>query len=402
MTFDSVGIVGGGAWGTALAQTLRLAGRDVVLWAREAEVVGRDQRQPRQHGVPARRGAGPGPARHGRACRHRRAGRGADGGAGAARAQRRGRAFQAPRQHGKPVVICAKGLEQATGKLLGQVLAETLPQATQAVLSGPSFAADVARGLPAALTLATADEALGQALATALAYRHLRIYWASDVVGVQLGGAVKNVLAIAAGIVEGRGLGASAHAALVTRGFAELRRFGAALGARPETLMGLSGLGDLLLTCGSPQSRNMSLGRALGQGQSLEAVLGSRRSVAEGVYTAAAVARVAADKAIDMPISQAVARHRRRPPHRRRRHRGPAVAAAQGGGLALRLGADRWLGAMRIPGLQHEALVQRIPRRRKAHRGRRRVVADVVADQRARDAELYVGVQVLVVGHVDL
>ena len=123
---------------------------------------------------------------------------------------------------------------------------------------------------------------------------------------MQLGGAVKNVLAIAAGIVEGRGLGASAHAALVTRGFAELRRFGAALGARPETLMGLSGLGDLLLTCGSPQSRNMSLGRALGQGQTLQAVLGSRRSVAEGVYTAAAVARVAAEKAIDMPISQAV------------------------------------------------------------------------------------------------
>ena len=306
MTFDSVGIVGGGAWGTALAQTLRLAGRDVVLWAREAEVVAEINAGHANTAFLPGVALDAGLRATADACRHRRAGRGADGGAGPARARRRRRARQAPARAAKPVVICAKGLEQATGKLLGQVLAETLPQATQAVLSGPSFAADVARGLPAALTLATADEALGQALATALGYRHLRIYWSSDVVGVQLGGAVKNVLAIAAGIVEGRGLGASAHAALVTRGFAELRRFGAALGARPETLMGLSGLGDLLLTCGSPQSRNMSLGRALGQGQTLQAVLGSRRSVAEGVYTAAAVARVAAEKAIDMPISQAV------------------------------------------------------------------------------------------------
>ena len=267
----------------------------MVLWAREAEVVAEINAGHANTAFLPGVALDAGLARHDRPCRYRRAGRGADGGAGAARARHRGRA----RRHlptGKPVVICAKGLEQATGKLLGEVLAETLPQATQAVLSGPSFAADVARGLPAALTLATADEALGQTLANALGYRHLRIYWSSDVIGVQLGGAVKNVLAIAAGIVEGRGLGASAHAALVTRGFAELRRFGEALGARPETLMGLSGLGDLLLTCGSPQSRNMSLGRALGQGQTLEAVLGSRRSVAEGVYTAAAVARVAAEQ----------------------------------------------------------------------------------------------------------
>ena len=134
----------------------------------------------------------------------------------------------------------------------------------------------------------------------------MRIYWANDPVGVQLGGAVKNVLAIAAGIVEGKGFGASAHAALVTRGFAELRRFGEALGARPETLMGLSGLGDLLLTCGSPQSRNMSLGRALGQGQALDQVLGNRRSVAEGVYTAAAIVKLATERGIDMPIAGAV------------------------------------------------------------------------------------------------
>jgi glycerol-3-phosphate dehydrogenase (NAD(P)+) len=207
---------------------------------------------------------------------------------------------------GTPVVICAKGLEQASGKLLGEIMRATLPEATLAALSGPSFAADVARGLPAALTLACPDEELGQRLAQSLGYRHFRLYWSSDVVGVQLGGAVKNVLAIAAGIVEGRKLGASAHAALVTRGFAEMRRCGEALGARPDTLMGWSGLGDLLLTCGSPQSRNMSLGRALGQGQTLGAVLGSRRSVAEGVYTAAAVVRVAGERGVDMPIAQAV------------------------------------------------------------------------------------------------
>src|SRR5262245_35873569 len=206
----------------------------------------------------------------------------------------------------KPVVICAKGLERTTSKLLGEVVSETLPDAAQAVLSGPSFAADVARGLPAALSLASLQEDLGRSLAAAIGYRHLRIYWANDPIGVQLGGAVKNVLAIAAGIVEGKGFGASAHAALVTRGFAEMRRFGAVLGAKPDTLMGLSGLGDLLLTCGSPQSRNMSLGRALGQGQVLDQVLGNRRSVAEGVYTAAAIVRVAAQKGVEMPISEAV------------------------------------------------------------------------------------------------
>ena len=305
-SLDSIGIIGGGAWGTALAQALRQAGRSVRLWAREADVA--DEINARH----ANTAFLPGVA--------------LDAGIAATTeladiARQDVVLMVAPAQHvravaaalapdlarGKPVILCAKGLEQATGKLLGEVLGETIPQATPAVLSGPSFAADVARGLPAALTLATADEALGEALAAALGSRMLRIYWSGDTVGVQLGGAVKNVLAIAAGIVDGKGLGASAHAALVTRGFAELRRFGEALGARPETLMGLSGLGDLLLTCGSAQSRNMSLGRALGQGQTLQSVLGSRRSVAEGVFTAAAVARVAAAKGVDMPISQAVA-----------------------------------------------------------------------------------------------
>ena len=305
MTFDSVGIIGGGAWGTALAQTARLAGRDTLLWALETDVVA--EINARHANTPFL----PGVALD---TRLRATGTLADIAACDVVL------MVAPAQHvrviaeqlaphlpsGKAVVMCAKGLEQSTGKLMGEVMAEALPHATQAVLSGPSFAADVARGLPTAVTIATADETLGEALATALGYRNLRIYWSGDTIGVQLGGAVKNVLAIAAGIVHGRGLGASAHAALVTRGFAELRRFGQALGAKPETLMGLSGLGDLLLTCGSPQSRNMSLGHALGEGQALQAILAGRRSVAEGVYTAAAVVRVAGAHGIEMPICQAV------------------------------------------------------------------------------------------------
>jgi glycerol-3-phosphate dehydrogenase (NAD(P)+) len=284
---------------------MRLAGREVLLWAREPEVVAEVEAEHRNTaflpGVGLDRGL-------------RATVRLADVAACEVVL------MVAPAQHvrpvgaelaphlapGKPVVICAKGLEQATGKLLSQAMAEVAPQAALAVLSGPSFAADVVRGLPAALTLACADEAWGERLVQSLGYRQFRLYRSTDVVGVQLGGAVKNVLAIAAGIVEGKQLGASAHAALVTRGFAELRRFGEVLGARPETLMGLSGLGDLLLTCGSPQSRNMSLGRALGQGQTLEGVLGGRRSIAEGVHTAAAVAKVAAERSIDMPISAAV------------------------------------------------------------------------------------------------
>jgi len=203
-------------------------------------------------------------------------------------------------------MICAKGIEQATGKLMTEVLAEELPSCRVAVLSGPGFAADVVRGLPTALTLACTDETLGKALAEAIGYRHFRLYWSDDITGVALGGALKNVLAIAAGIVEGRGLGASAHAALVTRGFAELRRLGAALGADPETLVGLSGLGDLLLTCGSPQSRNMRLGRALGQGHGLADALTHLHSTAEGVYTAASAVRQAAAHGVDVPIVAAV------------------------------------------------------------------------------------------------
>jgi len=305
MKLDSVGVIGGGAWGTALAQTLRLAGRDVLLWAHEGETV--DDINARHVNRTFLPGISLDPGLR------------ATGRLGEV-AERDAVLMVAPAQHvraiakalgpgmrdGKPLVMCAKGIEQASGKLMGEIIGETLPSATLAVLSGPSFAADVARGLPAALTIACRDKDVGRLLAERLGYRQFRLYWSDDITGVELGGALKNVLAIAAGIVDGKGLGPSAHAGLVTRGFAEMRRFGEALGARPETMLGLSGLGDLILTCGSPQSRNMSLGRALGAGEKLEHVLASRVSVTEGVTTAAAVVRLATAKGIEMPISEAV------------------------------------------------------------------------------------------------
>jgi glycerol-3-phosphate dehydrogenase (NAD(P)+) len=305
LKIDSVGIIGGGAWGTALAQTLCRGGREVLLWAREHDVVAEinahhvnDIYLP---GITLDAGVrATGSLAEAAACD--------------------AVLMVAPAQHvrtvagelgphlrrGQPMVLCSKGIEQRTSRLMSQVAAEVVPDATLAVLSGPSFASDVVRGLPAALTIACADETLGSLLAERLGNRRMRLYWTSDIVGVELGGAIKNVLAIAAGVVDGQRLGASAHAALVTRGFAEMRRFGAALGARPETLMGLSGLGDLILTCGSPQSRNMSLGRALGQGLSVAEALAGKTAVTEGVYTAIAVNRIAAEKGIDMPICAAV------------------------------------------------------------------------------------------------
>jgi len=305
LKIDSVGIIGGGAWGTALAQALRRAGREAILWAREAEVVaGINARHVNDAFLP---GVALDPGI--RATDKLAEAAACDALLMVAPAQHVRAVSEQLKPHlrsGQPIVLCAKGIEQTSGRLMGEVLAETLPNAPRAVLSGPSFAADVARGLPTALTIACASEAMGRKLAERLGNRSLRLYWTSDLVGVELGGALKNVLAIAAGIVDGKGLGASAHAALVTRGFSELRRFGEALGARPETLIGLSGLGDLILTCGSPQSRNMSLGRALGQGQSLAQTLGGRTAVTEGVYTAVAVRRIADAKGIDMPICSAV------------------------------------------------------------------------------------------------
>jgi glycerol-3-phosphate dehydrogenase (NAD(P)+) len=205
------------------------------------------------------------------------------------------------------MVLCAKGVEQGSLKLMTEVLAEALPQAAPAVLSGPSFAGEVARGLPTAVTLACPDDALGRALAEALATPSFRPYLAPDMVGAEVGGAIKNVLAIACGIVEGRGLGRSAHAALITRGFAEMTRLAEALGGQAETVAGLCGLGDLVLTCSSPQSRNMSVGLALGRGETLEAALAGKLSVAEGVASAPAVRQLSARLGIETPIAAAVA-----------------------------------------------------------------------------------------------
>lgn len=305
MAVETIGVVGGGAWGTALAQTARLAGCNVLLWARSASVVNEINQQ---HTNAAYL---PGVTLDGQLVATTDLARMAEADAVllVTPAQTQRATAQSLLPHiapGTPVVICSKGMEQSSGKLMTDVLAEAMPSCRMAVLSGPGFADDVVRGLPTALTLACADEALGKTLAEAIGCRHFRLYWTGDIAGVAFGGAMKNVLAIAAGIVDGRRLGASAHAALVTRGFAELRRLGAAFGANPETLVGLSGLGDLLLTCGTAQSRNMRLGRLLGQGRSLAEALAELHSTAEGVYTAAAAVRSAAENGIEMPIASAV------------------------------------------------------------------------------------------------
>lgn len=302
---ENIGVVGGGAWGTALAETSRAAGRPVLLWARDAAVVDEINRH---HTNAAYL---PGTTLDAGLAATNDLARMAEVDAvllvTPAQTQRAmARALAPHLRPGVPVVICSKGLEQGTGKLMTEVLAEAIPGCSMAVLSGPGFAGDVVRGLPTALTLACGDENLGKALVAAIGCRHFRLYWTGDTTGVAFGGAMKNVLAIAAGIVDGRGLGASAHAALVTRGFAEMRRLGSALGANPDTLVGLSGLGDLLLSCGSPQSRNMRLGRLLGQGGALDDALVALDSTAEGVYTASAAVRTAGARGIEVPIAASV------------------------------------------------------------------------------------------------
>ncbi|MBJ7414220.1 MAG: NAD(P)-dependent glycerol-3-phosphate dehydrogenase [Niveispirillum sp.] len=300
-----IGVIGAGAWGTALAMAAARAGAEVVLQARETDVV---------ESVNARHENGlflPGipldPAI--RATASMREAADADALLLVTPAQHLRtacRALKPDLKPGVPVIICAKGIEIDTGSLMSEAAEAELGSQPVAVLSGPTFAAEVAKGLPTAVTLAIRDEALGRRLLAALGGRTFRPYLSDDLVGAQVGGAVKNVLAIACGVVHGRNLGDNARAALITRGLAEIARLGARLGARAETLMGLSGLGDLTLTCSSLQSRNMSLGAALGQGRSLEEVLGERRSVAEGVYTARAVTKLAAEKGVDMPLCQAV------------------------------------------------------------------------------------------------
>ncbi len=298
----SIGIIGAGAWGTALAITIASDGTPVRLWAHEAEVadtIGRTRENalylpgvrlpdsiiataltedlaecdmllvvtPAQHvrGVLARMPVG-----------------------------------------ARPLILCAKGIEAGTTMLMTEVAAEVCPDAPIAVLSGPTFAHEVAGGLPTAVTLAAVTSDLAQALCGRLSRPALRPYASSDPIGAEIGGAVKNVLAIACGVVEGAGLGQNARAALIARGFAEMTRFGVARGARPETLAGLSGLGDLVLTCSSTSSRNFSLGKGLGEGRSAVELMADRRTVAEGAYTAPVLVEAARAVGVDMPVAESV------------------------------------------------------------------------------------------------
>jgi len=301
-----VGVLGGGAWGTALAQVCARAGLAPTLWAREADAVEAiNQTHENRLFLP---GVALAPAVRATTALADLAG--ADLILAVAPAQHLRSMLQQFAQHsqsGQPFVLCAKGIEQGSLKLMTEVLSETLPQVAPAVLSGPSFAAEVARGLPTAITLACPDEGLARRIAEAIATPAFRPYIAADMVGAETGGSVKNVLAIACGIVEGRGLGRSAHAALVTRGFAELTRIAVALGGRAETVAGLCGLGDLVLTCSSAQSRNMSVGLALGGGQTLAEALSGKLSVAEGVETAPALRQLVARLGVEAPICEAVA-----------------------------------------------------------------------------------------------
>jgi glycerol-3-phosphate dehydrogenase (NAD(P)+) len=300
MAFDHIAVVGAGAWGTALANTIARAGRPVLLAARDrtaAEALVEKHESPRLPGVrlDERVGVAPLGRQVGRYDVILLAVPSQELRAAAA-------AIAGELRHGTPVIACAKGIERGTHKFMTEVIAEACPAAQPAILSGPSFAADVARGLPAAVTLATRDAATAAALARALGSPTLRPYHSTDVRGVEIGGAAKNVLAIAAGIVAGRGLGASADAALVTRGFAELVRFGRAHAAKAETLTGLSGLGDVILSCSSPQSRNYSFGIALGKG----APVTVQHPLAEGIFTAPVLLEMADAKGIEMPIARAV------------------------------------------------------------------------------------------------
>ena len=303
MTIQRIAVLGGGAWGTALALTCARAGRNVTLWEYEPGNAAslEEKRESRflpdvriDNEIKVTRDLGDTansdailvvvPAQ-------------------AVRSVVTSLASLVAKH--TPLIACAKGIEHGTHKFMTEIIAECAPAAVPAIMSGPSFAADVARGMPTAVTVAASDGKIARDLAHALSAGTFRPYHSTDVRGVELGGATKNVLAIAAGIVTGKGLGASASAALTTRGFAELVRFGKACGARTETMMGLSGLGDLILTCGTPQSRNFSCGVALGKGEKPDTA--AHGKLAEGIFTAPVLLEMAREKNVEMPISVAVA-----------------------------------------------------------------------------------------------
>ena len=301
--FPTIGVISAGAWGIALANIAASAGLDVVLWGRNREAMrtlATTRRSARLSGVELTAGI--------EATSRQSALSRCDAVLFVPPAQAMREVatlFQGSALRPEtPLVACAKGIERGANLFMTQVLEQAAPGHPTAILSGPSFAADVAAGLPTAVTLASADEALARALCEALQGPTFRLYYSSDARGVEIGGAAKNVLAIACGVASGLGLGPSAGAALVARGFAELLRFGAAYGARPATLMGLSGLGDLVLTCSTPQSRNFALGLALGRGESVAQASGGK--LAEGASTASALLQMAAARNVDMPIAASV------------------------------------------------------------------------------------------------
>ncbi len=304
--FGRIGVIGAGAWGTALAQVVAFGGNKVILHAREAEVVDsiRSARENSLYlaGVKLSEAIVPTtdfadlkdcdvilavpPAQHMRGTLT---------------------AFAPYAADGLPVVLCSKGVERGSDALMTEVLEAVLPNACPAVLAGPNFAKEVAQGLPSAVTIACANPSVAARIAATIAGPSFRPYQSTDLIGAEAGGAIKNVIAIACGISEGKGLGRNAHAALITRGFAEMTRLAMAMGAQFETMSGLCGMGDLVLTCSSPQSRNMSVGLALGQGQTLAEFLKDKVSVAEGVESAPAVVDLGHKLNVDLPLCNAVA-----------------------------------------------------------------------------------------------
>ena len=303
---DRIGIVGAGAWGTALSCVARRAGLDVVVWAHGPDTIAAiNKRHTNPDFLP---GIDLDP--NVRATSDLAEVANADAILLAVPAQflrtvteRLASSVIAP---GVPVVVCAKGIEQATGLTMSEVVGQTLPDCPCAILSGPTFAIEVARGHPTAVTVACVDQAVAESLVEALGSTRFRPYYSPDVVGAEIGGAVKNVIAIACGIIEGQGFGENARAALITRGLAEMTRLCVVKGGQAVTMMGLSGLGDLTLTCSSTQSRNYSLGVALGHGEPLASILAARRAVTEGVHSAAAVRELAKRTGVEMPICAAV------------------------------------------------------------------------------------------------